>query len=152
MRRITKLSVALASALAVQAQMPHAGGVTKMEFERLMKELSNWGRWGKDDQLGAINLITPEKRKAAAAQVREGYSVSLARDLDTEPAVDNPTPFSTKMSPPVDGQFNMDEYRIFSMASPILTSTRFRTYFMKERCTTVFRRQRSNPAGHRSWR
>ncbi len=78
-----------------------------------MKELSNWGRWGKDDQLGTINLITPAKRKASAALVREGYSVSLSRDLDTEKAVDNPAPFATTMNPQVDGQFNMDEYRIF---------------------------------------
>ena len=29
------------------------------------KELSNWGRWGKDDQRGLLNLITPEKTKQA---------------------------------------------------------------------------------------
>ena len=28
-----------------------------------MKDLSNWGRWGKDDQMGAVNLITPAKGK-----------------------------------------------------------------------------------------
>ena len=32
--------------------------------------LSNWGRWGDDDQLGALNLITPEVTAAAAATVR----------------------------------------------------------------------------------
>ena len=31
-----------------------------------MTELSNWGRWGKDDQIGTLNLITPDKRKAGA--------------------------------------------------------------------------------------
>ncbi len=103
----------MAAALAIRAQTPDANQLTKAEFERLMKELSNWGRWGKDDQLGALNLITPAKRKAAAALVREGYSVSLARDLDTQQAVDNSAPFAQKMSPPVDSQFNMDEYRIF---------------------------------------
>ena len=30
-----------------------------------MKDLSNWGRWGQDDQMGAVNLITPAKRKQA---------------------------------------------------------------------------------------
>src|SRR5690242_17399080 len=44
----------------------------------LMRTLSNWGRWGKEDQLGALNLITPAKRKQAAAEVREGVSVSLS--------------------------------------------------------------------------
>ena len=34
-----------------------------------MRTLSNWGRWGKDDELGTINLITPEKRAAAARLV-----------------------------------------------------------------------------------
>jgi hypothetical protein len=36
---------------------------TRADFDRLMKELSNWGRWGKDDQMGAVNLITAAKRK-----------------------------------------------------------------------------------------
>jgi kynurenine formamidase len=49
-----------------------------------MKELSNWGRWGKDDQLGAVNTITKEKRKQAAALVRTGEAVSLAHDIDTK--------------------------------------------------------------------
>jgi hypothetical protein len=35
--------------------------VTKTDVQRWMKELSNWGRWGKDDQLGALNLITPNR-------------------------------------------------------------------------------------------
>jgi kynurenine formamidase len=47
-----------------------------------MTELSNWGKWGKDDQAGTINLITPAKRKAAAALVREGFSVSMSLDAD----------------------------------------------------------------------
>src|SRR6202011_3371751 len=45
---------------------------SKDELERWMKELSNWGRWGKDDQLGTVNLITPEKRKLAASLVKSG--------------------------------------------------------------------------------
>src|SRR6476660_3562464 len=52
--------------------------LTKADIDRMMTELSNWGRWGKEDQLGAINLITPAKRKQAASLVREGVSVSLA--------------------------------------------------------------------------
>src|SRR2546425_9188437 len=38
---------------------------TEDDFRRAMKELSNWGRWGDDDELGAANLITPAKRKQA---------------------------------------------------------------------------------------
>lgn len=47
-----------------------------------MIEFSNWGRWGREDQAGTINLITHAKRKQAAAQVREGISISLAREAD----------------------------------------------------------------------
>ena len=46
-----------------------------------MNGLSNWGRWGKDDQMGALNLITPAKRKQAAALVKEGYSVALEHEV-----------------------------------------------------------------------
>ena len=80
-------------------EQTHASGhaVTPDEYERWKKDLSNWGRWGKDDQIGALNLITPAKRKQAAALVKEGSSVSMASDLDTEKAVDNPNPFELKM-------------------------------------------------------
>lgn len=74
---------------------PHT--VTPAEYEQWKKELSNWGRWGKDDQIGALNLITPAKRKQAAALVKEGFSVSMAGDADTVKAVDNPNPYELKM-------------------------------------------------------
>lgn len=48
----------------------------------LCKRYSNWGRWGKDDQLGTLNFITPEKVKAAAALVRKGKVFSLAIPFD----------------------------------------------------------------------
>ncbi len=59
--------------------------------------LSNWGRWGDDDQLGALNLITPEITAAAAATVRVGRTVSCARPLDTRAAADNPNPVAHHM-------------------------------------------------------
>ena len=36
--------------------------LTSEDIDAMMKSLSNWGRWGKEDQLGAINLITPQKK------------------------------------------------------------------------------------------
>ena len=66
------------------------------DFVRLQKQLSNWGRWGADDQMGAVNLITPEKRKAAVRLVREGASFSMARNAETKEAVDNPAPIVRK--------------------------------------------------------
>lgn len=61
---------------------------TQADFQRAMAELSNWGRWGDEDELGAANLITPAKRKQAVALVTEGISVSLAHDVNQEEAVD----------------------------------------------------------------
>ena len=65
----------------------------KKDFERSLSELSNWGRWGTNDQLGALNLVTPAKRKQALALVQTGLSVSLARDVEKDKAVDNGSPF-----------------------------------------------------------
>ncbi|HLX45219.1 MAG TPA: cyclase family protein [Bryobacteraceae bacterium] len=78
---------------------PQHQEATRADFERYMTELSNWGRWGKDDQMGAVNLITPAKRKQAAALVKEGASFSLARNAETAPAPDNPQPIVRKGSP-----------------------------------------------------
>jgi kynurenine formamidase len=55
-------------------------------------KLSNWGRWGDDDELGTPNFITPDKTKRALATVQEGVSVSLSRDISWQPAVDVPSP------------------------------------------------------------
>src|SRR5574339_610501 len=66
--------------------------ITAAEYERWQKELSNWGRWGKDDEMGALNLITPAKRRAAAALVKDGITVSLASNAATQKEVDVPCP------------------------------------------------------------
>jgi kynurenine formamidase len=66
--------------------------VTEAQYDRWQTELSNWGRWGKDDELGTLNLVTPAKRRAAAALVREGITVSLASTAQTEKALDVPCP------------------------------------------------------------
>ena len=79
----------------VQAQSSRT--MTEADVEQLIKELSNWGRWGEDDQLGALNLITAKKRQQAAALVEHGVSVSLARDAETLAAADNPDPFKHRM-------------------------------------------------------
>ncbi|TCK25199.1 cyclase family protein [Pseudonocardia endophytica] len=48
----------------------------------------NWGRWGDDDQAGALNLVTPEVTLRAAGLVREGRTLSLAQPLGPS----SPTP------------------------------------------------------------
>lgn len=44
--------------------------------------LSNWGRWGADDEIGTANLITPERVKAAAADIVDGRVISIAMPID----------------------------------------------------------------------
>lgn len=96
--RKTLGAIAVAGLLAGGA--PALGAdVTQAQFDKWKTELSNWGRWGKDDERGTLNLITPEKRRQAAALVRDGFTVSLARNLDTEKAVDNNSPFEWSMNP-----------------------------------------------------
>jgi len=57
--------------------------LTESDVIKMISSLSNWGRWGADDQLGTINLITPAKRKRAAALVQDGVPVSCARPIVT---------------------------------------------------------------------
>lgn len=55
------------------------------ETRRLVKELAprlcNWDRWDREDGLGALNLVTPEKRLEASAAVRSGEAFSLGFEL-----------------------------------------------------------------------
>ena len=87
--------------------------VTKADVERWMTELSNWGRWGKDDELGAMNLITEETRKAAATLVKSGTPVSLARRAEKEKAADNSSPFRhTMFDRPASSPYWSDSYEV----------------------------------------
>lgn len=74
---------------------PHASTqepAHRMTFEQVVameQSLSNWGRWGKDDERGTLNLVTPEKTKAALRLVKDGTVISLARFAGLERAIDN---------------------------------------------------------------
>ena len=57
--------------------------LTDREVITMISSLSNWGRWGKDDELGTINLITPDRRRRAATLVTDGIPVSCARPIVT---------------------------------------------------------------------
>ncbi len=56
------------------------------------QKYSNWGRWGKEDQAGTLNLITPEKRVQAGALIKDGAAVSCSRLLTTEVTADTHPP------------------------------------------------------------
>ena len=78
------------------------------EFDQMFEKVKNWGRWGKDDQLGAANLITEAKRREAANLVKSGISVSMAHNPMTDKADDNPSPFEHTMG----RGFTTDTYRV----------------------------------------
>jgi kynurenine formamidase len=113
--RILVISV-IASGAGVS--LPHAQSqsharpamASEVDFRRAMKELSNWGRWGADDELGAANLITPAKRKQAVALAREGVPVSLAHDIVQETAADAPNILERVLGP-VGPAGTADQYR-----------------------------------------
>lgn len=88
---------------------------TPEEVLSYVRERRNWGRWGKDDDVGAINLITPQKRAAAAALVRSGRSVSLSREFPKTPAPGNAYPAQhwMRIIPRGRGGFSADYYGIF---------------------------------------
>jgi kynurenine formamidase len=92
--------------------------VTNDDVTRWMKELSNWGRWGKDDQRGTLNLITADKRKQALRLVREALAVSLAHTLEKEASADNPRPLGQQMTLDTAGHA-MDLYTIWYHGSTI---------------------------------
>jgi hypothetical protein len=50
----------LAALLAITAVAPgqSSNTVTKADYEKWMKDLSNWGRWGKDDQMGSASSVS----------------------------------------------------------------------------------------------
>ncbi|MBI2887764.1 MAG: cyclase family protein [Chloroflexi bacterium] len=67
-------------------------GLTDADVLGFMDSLSNWGRWGPEDQAGALNYITPERRLRAFSLVQEAHVVSISQPLATTPGPENPRP------------------------------------------------------------
>jgi len=67
------------------------------ELDAMFAALSNWSRWGVDDQRGAANFLTDAHRVAATRLVETGESLSLAHDLATEPMPEHPNPVQHHM-------------------------------------------------------
>lgn len=105
----------MAVAQQASAKTEHPTVKSKHDVDRIIQEISNWGRWGDEDQIGTLNLITPGKRREAVKLVTDGVSVSLARPLETQLAEDNGKPFTHTMissGRDSDGQWAMDNYNI----------------------------------------
>jgi kynurenine formamidase len=57
---------------------------TTWPHHELGKELSNWGRWGDDDEIGTLNFVTPQKRVQAAQLVKTGKNFDLGMPFDKD--------------------------------------------------------------------
>lgn len=66
--------------------------VSAAEFAELFESVSSWGRWGENDQRGALNLLDPTRVVAASRLVRDGTIVTLSLPMNTKAAADNPEP------------------------------------------------------------
>jgi kynurenine formamidase len=55
---------------------------TFADFQEVAGHVRNWGRWGKEDQLGTLNLITPDKVKQAASLVKQGKLFPLGVNFE----------------------------------------------------------------------
>ena len=61
--------------------------------------MSTWGRWGDDDERGALNHLTPERVAAAAGLVRDGISGHHEPAAGHRPPLaDNPEPAEHRMT------------------------------------------------------
>ncbi|MBI2766879.1 MAG: cyclase family protein [Chloroflexi bacterium] len=65
------------------------------DFRAIGKRLSNWGRWGKDDEKGTTNLITPERLVAAGKLIKHGKIF----DLGIPMGADGPQPGGGRINP-----------------------------------------------------
>jgi kynurenine formamidase len=72
--------------------------LTLSEFKELFQAVSNWGRWGEDDERGALNHITPDRVVAAAALIRSGQTMSLSLQVNTHAGIENPEPADHHMT------------------------------------------------------
>src|SRR5688500_5210910 len=106
---LAALSLAAASHPLAAQDRPAVTAETVRRWER---ELSNQGRWGANDQLGTLNLITPENRARAASLVRAGISVSLTHDYIKERAEDAPSPWGHEILGSPTSAFLSDRYTI----------------------------------------
>ena len=74
------------------AALTRPARVTLRKFDEIFESVKNWGRWGHDDELGTLNLITPEMVRVVAALVRSGRQVTMAIPMNKTAGPNNPSP------------------------------------------------------------
>lgn len=88
---------------------------------------SNWGRWGAEDERGTLNLITDAVRARAAAEVRTGHSVSLARPIEPAPFAAGPFAPTTSASPAVQQALMFTGATPLAMAEVLVVTSHHRS-------------------------
>lgn len=116
-RNVAMWLVVVACAVQVLRAEPQ-GPLTMTQVDAWMTELSNWGRWGRADERGTLNLITPAVRKQALKLATDGVAVSLAHSIERDAAPDNPRPIGQAMTLDTAGHA-MDLYSIWYHGSLI---------------------------------
>jgi kynurenine formamidase len=81
-----------------EREVPAAADVTAGEFAALFESVRSWGRWGADDELGALNRLTAKRVADATHLVRSGVAVSLSLPLETTSGLANPIPAEFRMT------------------------------------------------------
>ncbi len=70
---------------------------TRAEIDEIIERVKNWGRWGAEDERGALNFITDAVRQKAARTVQDGVTVSCALPLNTVASAENSSPVTHLM-------------------------------------------------------
>jgi kynurenine formamidase len=76
--------------------------LSEAEFRALYERVRRMSAWGPGDRLGTLNNISPAEVVAAASDVRDGRTVSLAAPIETRAAADNPDPAVHQMTSSAD--------------------------------------------------
>lgn len=72
-------------AFTPSAAQPGVAPLTRPQFDAMLARVDNSRRWGERDERGTLNLVTGEVRRAAASELRDGTSISLAREVVSGP-------------------------------------------------------------------
>jgi kynurenine formamidase len=80
------------------------------DVKELGAQVRNWGRWGDDDEIGTLNLITDDVVRAAAGEIKTGRRLALGIPMDADgpqtgaiPGRDNPTHEMIMVDTPLTG-------------------------------------------------
>ena len=74
--------------------------VGKKAIDEASKKLSNWGRWGKDDQIGTLNHVTPEDIVKAASLIKHRQGVRARHSARPRRPAERPVRRPLQSDPP----------------------------------------------------